>query len=370
MKDTTTHVGMDVDAQKLHVAVLGPGRRGLVELTVPHEARAVRRLARKLLREAPGEVRACYEAGPTGFALKRLMDEAGVSCEVIAPSLIPRKAGDRVKTDRRDARKLAELLQADLLTVVAPPLPEEEAVRDLCRARESTKEDLTRCRHRLGKFLLRRGVRWTQGSSWTIRHRRWLRALRLEHAVDQGVLEAYLLAVEQVEERVKNLDEALARVAEQEPYRERVGWLCCFRGIGPLTAITLVAELHGFQRFTSPRELMSYLGLTPSERSSGQQVRRGGITKAGNAHVRRVLTEASWHARLPPRVGAGLKARRRGQPARVIALADKAQARLHRRYWRLVLRGKHPAQANVAVGRELAGFVWAALQPPATQAHA
>jgi transposase len=277
---------MDVDAKRVHVAVLRPGETHPVELTVAHEPRAVGRLVRKLLREAPGEVRACYEAGPTGFALQRVVEEAGVSCDVIAPSLIPVKPGDHVKTDRRDARKLAELLRAGLLTVVAAPTPAEESVRDLCRAREDAKQDLTRCRHRLGKFLLRRGLRWTQGrKAWSLAHRGWLRSLRLEHEADRTVLDTYLLAVEQHEERVKGLDEKLEMFAQQDPYREPVGWLCCFRGIATVTSMTIVSELHGFQRFGSPRQLMAYLGLTPSEHSSGDRTRRGAITKAGNAHV-------------------------------------------------------------------------------------
>jgi transposase len=368
MKGTTTQVGMDVDAKRVHVAVLRPGEPHPVELTVAHEARAVRRLVRKLLREAPGEVRACYEAGPTGFALQRVVEEAGMPCDVIAPSLIPVKPGEHVKTDRRDARKLAELLRAGLLTVVAPPTPTEESVRDLCRAREDAREDLTRCRHRLGKFLLRRGLRWTGGrKAWSLAHRAWLRALQLEHDADRAVLATYLLAVEQHEERAKGLDEKLEEIAEQDPYREPVGWLRCFRGIGTVTAMTIVSELHGFQRFGSPRELMAYLGLTPSEHSSGDKTRRGAITKAGNAHVRRVLVEAAWHCRHVPAVGAMLAKRRKGQPARVIALADKAQQRLHRRYWRLVTGGKHHNKAVVAVARELVGFLWATLHEQAGQ---
>lgn len=363
MKSTTsTFVGMDVDSKRIHVAVLSGSEKRPLELTVPHEARAVKRLVKKLQREAEGDLLACYEAGPTGFALQRRLEEAGLPCQVIAPSLIPTKPGDRVKTDRRDAHKLADLLRADMLTEVTVPSDADEAVRDLCRAREDAKEDLTRCRHRLSKFLLRRGLRWTAGrKAWTHAHRAWLRSLRLKHEADQAVFETYLLAVEQHEERVKGLEEKLEHFAQQEPYREPVGALRCFHGIATVTAMTLVSELHGIERFTSPRQLMAYLGLTPSEHSSGDNKRRGAITKCGNAHARRVLVEAAWHARHPPRVGVTLRARRRGQPAAIVALADRCQARLHRRYWRLVNAGKHPNQAVVAVARELVGFVWAAL---------
>lgn len=363
MRNGTTIVGLDAHAQAIQVAMLLPGSAKAVEWKVANEAGAIRRLAKKILRAAPGEVRACYEAGPTGYALQRQLQEGGAWCDVVAPSLIPVKPGDRVKTDRRDARKLAELLRAGLLTVVRPPTPEEEAVRDLCRAREDVQRDLTRCRHRLGKLLLRRGIRRGGGArAWTRAHRAWLRGLRFELAVDQVVFEDYLLAVEQLEERVRALDEKLEELAGTEPYREPVGWLRCFRGIDTVTAMTLVTELHGFGRFQSPRQLMGYLGLTPSEASSGGTTRRGGITKTGNAHVRRVLVEAAWHYRHRPAVSAKLRKRRHGQPARVVALADKAQHRLHRRHARLLLRGKPQCKVVVALARELAGFVWATLQ--------
>lgn len=361
MRDGITWVGLDAHKETIQVAMLLPDGQAPVEWQVVNEPAAVKRLARKIQRAAPGEVRSCYEAGVCGYTLQRQLEAAQVPCTVIAPALIPRKAGERVKTDRRDARKLAELLRAGLLTAVRPPTPTEEAARDLCRAREDLREDMLRARHRLGKFLLRRGLVWRTTKAWTQAHRGWLRSLTFEQAADQAVLSDYRLAVEQLEARLETVDAALVALAQEEPFRQPVGWLRCFRGIDTLTAITLVAELHDVRRFTSARALMAYVGLVPSEHSSGETHRRGGITKVGNAHARRVVVEAAWHYRHPPTVGKTLRGRRQGQPAAVIAVADKALQRLHRRFTRLTTRGKAPHKAVVAVGRELVGFVWAAL---------
>jgi transposase len=247
---------------------------------------------------------------------------------------------------------------------VHPPSEQEEAVRDLCRGREDARADLLRCRHRLGKMLLRRGILWEGGKkAWTEAHRRWLRTLPFEHEADKAVFEDYLLGIEQLEARLKTLDAKLDDLAQKEPYREPVGWLRCLRGIDTLTAMTIVAELHDFRRFQSPRHLMAYLGLVPSEFSSGQQRHQGGITKAGNSHVRRILVEASWHYRHGVHVGQALQKRREGQPGRVIAVADRAIQRLHRRFWKLSLSGKPAGKVIIAVARELAGFIWAVLSP-------
>lgn len=368
MRDGITWVGMDAHKETIQVTMLVPGHEAPIEWQVANEPGAVKRLARKVGRAAPGEVRSCYEAGVCGYTLQRQLAAAGMACTVIAPALIPRKPGERVKTDRRDARKLAELLRAGLLTAVRPPTEGEEAARDLCRAREDLREDLLRARHRLGKLLLRRGLVWRTGRAWTQAHWRWLRGLRFEQGADQAVLTDYRLALEQLEARLATVDAALEALAQAAPFREPVGWLRCFRGIDTLTAITLVAELHDVRRFTSARALMAYIGVVPSEHSSGEARRRGGITKGGNAHARRVVIEAAWHYRHPPTVGPALRRRRQGQPAAVIALADKALQRLHRRFVRLTGRGKAPHKAVVAVGRELVGFVWAALTTTAVAA--
>jgi transposase len=312
-------------------------------------------------RESPGPIRCAYEAGPCGYALQRKLLADRIDCRVIAPSLIPRKPGERIKTDRRDARKLGELLAGGLLTEVHPPTPEAESVRDLCRAREDAKEDQTRARHRLSKFLLRRGLIFGAGRAWSQGHQRWLRGLRLDHPADQATFDAYGLALDQAQERLRTLETQLAEWSQVQPYATPVASLRCFHGIDTTTAMTLVTELHDFRRFRHPRQLMAYLGLVPSEHSSGDRTRRGGITKTGNGHARRVLIESAWHYRHSPHVSATLRKRREGQPARVIALADRAHQRLSRRYRRMMNRGKPHNKVVVAVARELVGFLWATM---------
>jgi transposase len=364
MSKDITYVGLDAHQETIHAGVLLPGVVRPAEDAFANSSEGLRRFVRRLRRRAPGEVVCAYEAGPLGYGLMRELEALGVGCVVVAPALIPIKPGERIKTDRRDARKLAELLRGGLLTAVHAPTPEQEAVRDLCRAREAVKRDQTRVRHRLSKLLLRRGVRWTQGrKAWTRAHLQWLRGRRFEHAADQVIFEDHLLALEQLESRLAALDAKLEALAQEAPYAAPVGGLRCFRGIDTLTALSLVAEIHDWGRFASPRELMAYVGMTPSERSSGGKERRGGITRAGNGRVRRLLIEAAWHYRHRPAVSYRLRERRRGQPPRVIAIADRAQHRLHARYRRLLARGKAHNQVTVAVGRELMGFLWAAMNP-------
>jgi len=364
-----TWVGMDAHKNSIKVAALFPDRPDFVEWTEATTPEAVRRLARKLLREAPGEVRGCYEAGPTGYALHRQLETAGVICEVIAPSLTPIKPGSRIKTDRRDARKLAELLRAGLLTEVHPPSESEEALRDLCRCRDDARTDLLRARHRLSKFLLRRHCMYRQTKHhWGSRHLTWLQELRFDDPVSQSTFDSYFLSVQQLDERLHQLDERLAEYGGQEPYREPVAWLRCFKGIDTVTAVSLIAELHDFRRFRSARELMSYVGLVPSEHSSGDRERRGSITKSGNRHVRRLLVEAAWHHRHRPGLSAPLRLRREGQPARVLAIADRSQERLCARFRRMTARGTCQPKTIVAMARELVGYLWAVLHPAAAAA--
>jgi transposase len=366
VKQVTTYVGIDAHKKDLFIAMLIGTHAAPVTWTVANEPNAVRRLLRKLERDAPGAVRVCYEAGPCGYALQRRMTTTRVSCQVIAPALVPRKPGERVKTNRRDARKLAELLRAGLLTEVQPPTAAEEAVRDLCRARDDAREDLQRCRHRLGKLLLRRGLHYS-GRNWTRAHRQWIDSLEWTQAAERVVVEDYLLAIDHVEARLSELDAHLTTIAQAAPYQEPVAWLRCFRGIDTLTAILILAELHDFHRFQSPRALMAYLGLVPGEDSSGEKQRRGRITRTGNSLVRRLLVETAWHYQHRPGVGIALARRRKGQPRRVIAIADKAQQRLCRRFRKLAAEHKPTPKIVVAIARELAGFLWAALQPaPAT----
>jgi transposase len=363
VKQVTTFVGIDAHKKDLFVAMLSGHSTTPMTWQLANEAAAVRRLVRKLERETSGPVQVFYEAGPCGYALQRQLTTARVRCDVIAPALMPRKPGERVKTNRRDARKLAELGRAGLLTVVQPPTPADEAVRDLARARDDAREDLQRCRHRLGKLLLRRGLHYA-GRNWTQAHRRWVDRVSWTHAAERAVVDDYLLAIDHTEARLLELDARLVEIAEQAPYREPVGWLRCFRGIDTRTAMLILAELHDFRRFGSARALMAFLGLVPGEDSSGEKHRRGRITKMGNALVRRILVEASWHYQHRPGVGRALAARRTGQPSRVIGIADKAQQRLCRRFRRMLAAHKPPAKVAVAVARELAGFIWAALQPP------
>jgi len=316
VKQVTTFVGIDAHKKDLFIAMLSGDQSTPVTWQLANEPNAVRRLVRKLEREAPGPVRACYEAGPCGYALQRQMTTTRVRCQVIAPALVPRKPGERVKTNRRDARKLVELLRAGLLTEVRPPTPEEEAVRDLCRARDDARTDLQRCRHRLGKLLLRRGLHYS-GRNWTRAHRQWMASLTWTHAAERVVVEDYLLAIDQVAARLSELDVRLTAIAQTDPYREPVAWLRCFRGIDTLTAILILAELHDFRRFQAPRALMAYLGLVPGEDSTGEKHRRGPITRTGNSVVRRLLVETAWHYQHRPAVGVGLARRRKGQPGRV-----------------------------------------------------
>jgi transposase len=369
MKNAITYVGLDAHKKDIYVAMLVDHERVPVTWQLANEPQAIRRLVRKLEREAAGPIRCCYEAGPCGYALQRQLTTERVRCDVVAPALIPRKPGDHIKTNRRDARKLAELLRAGLLTEVAPPTAADEAVRDLARARDDVREDLVRARHRLSKLLLRRGVHFAGPQrAWSEAHRRWVRSLTWDYAADRRVADDYLLAIEQLEARRTEFDAALEEIAQTEPYRQPVAWLRCFRGIDTLTAVIIVAELHDFRRFHSARALMAYLGLVPSEHSSGEHARRGRITKAGNAFVRRVLIEAAWHYQHRPSVGRVLRGRQAGQPARVIAIADRAQQRLCRRFRRLVVERKPTPKVAVAIARELAGFIWAALQDSRPQA--
>lgn len=359
----TTFVGLDVHKKSIHVAVVGAGSSKVTEeWQLENTPQALKNLAKRLKKLSSGRVVAFYEAGPCGYAFLRQMKVHQIECRVVAPSLIPKKPGEHIKTDRRDAAKLATMGRAGLLTEIQPPTPEEEAVRDLSRAREDGKKDLLSARHRLSKMLLRHGLVFLDGKNWSKKYREWLNGIRYEDVSSQAVFDNYLLAIDQIEERIKRLESRVEEVAQSEPYAEKVGWLRCLRGVDTITAMSILAELHDFRRFTSARELMSYLGLTPSEYSSSDRKRRGGITKAGNSHVRRLLIEAAWSYRHRPLVRGALKKRREGQPAAVIAIADRAQQRLHSRYFKLKEGYRKPHNvAVVAVARELVGFVWAVL---------
>jgi transposase len=364
MKDSITWVALDT-SKKFHVAaILVDGEDEMREARIPNEPRAIRRFARKLVRTAGGgEVRVCYEAGPCGFALMRQLEAAApLVCEVVAPALIPVRPGERIKTDRRDARKLVQYYRSGDLIMVHPPNEAQESVRDLVRCRESVSRDVVRARHRIAKFLLRRGQVYGQGRAWTQRYESWLAGLKWEQEIDRQTVQMYILGLSQAKDRLKALDEQIQQISESGWYREPVGWLRSFRGIDTITAMTILAEIYYFGRFSTARQLMGYLGLVPSEHSSGNRRCRGGLTRAGNGRARRILIEACWQYRHKPAVGRVLQRRRQGQPAWVIAHADRAMVRLYRRHQRLLMRGKHPCQAAAAVARELVGFIWAVMR--------
>jgi transposase len=300
-----------------------------------------------------------YEAGPCGYALQRQITQLGARCVVIAPGLIPQRPTDRVKTDRRDAEKLARLYRAGELTVIRIPTCEEEAARDLVRAREDALADQLRARHRLSKFLLRQGRRFPHQTALGVKYRRWLKAQRFDWPSLQQACDAFVRSLEEVTERVESLDQQVEALAQQVPYRTPVQYLRSLKGINTLSALTLVVEAQDFRRFETAAAFMSFTGLVSAEHSSGERVWRGSITKAGNAHVRRVLVEAAWCNRHPLIVSRELALRRKDCPAPVLQIARRAQDRLHHKYWRLVSRGKAHSVAVAAVARELAGFVWA-----------
>src|SRR5881628_1148223 len=307
-------------------------------------------------------LRVCYEAGPCGYVLYWQLTKLGVHCYVVAPTLVPTKPGDRVKTDRRDAAKLARCYRAGDLTPVWVPDAAHEALRDLVRAREAAKQDQLRARQRLGKFLLRHGRRPPEGvKPWTQRHQRWLDALQFELPAQRATLADHLYEIDHAAARVARLDAALddAVQAAPAPMRTVIAALQTLRGIRQVIAATIVSEVGALSRFPHPRELMGYSGTVPSEHSSGSHVHRGAITKTGNAHLRRVLVEAAWAYRFSPKCAKGLRQRQRGQPEVITALAWKAQQRLCTRYRRLLGRGKPTPHVITAVARELVGFIWA-----------
>jgi transposase len=357
---STTIIAFDQHAATTVAAVLLPNQRTPVLHSLTSDARTIVRFVERLRRQGP--VSCCYEAGPCGFELQRALTARDVPCEVIAPALIPRRAGDRVKTDRRDAGQLAILYRAGALTAIHVPTDQEEAARDLLRCREDIRADLLRARHRLSKFLLRHGRRFTgTKKAWTRRHDTWLRGQTWPMPALDQTHAAYLRAVDETLARLHDVEADLRGLLDLEPLRPRVQRLRCFRGMDDLTALTIAAELGDPRRFASAPRTMAFVGLVPSEHSSGTKQARGAITKTGNAHLRRVLVEAAWHYRHRPFVGAALRRRQHGAPAVIIAQAWTAQQRLHRRYHRLAGRGKPKQHVITAVARELTGFVWAAL---------
>jgi transposase len=354
--------GLDVHAETIAVAVAEAGGEVRSLGVIPNRLESVRKLVRKL---GPVEhLRACYEAGPTGYVLYWQLTQLGVSCEVIAPSLVPTKAGDRVKTDRRDAAKLARCHRAGELTAVWVPDADHEALRDLVRAREAAKKDQLKARHRLGKFLLRHGRRPDGIKAWTKSYLEWIKSkVHFDQPALEATLADYLEEVDHVAARIVRLDGAIDEAVRQAPPRIRavIEALQSLRGVAQTTAATIVSELGSLTRFERPRQLMGYSGLVPREHSSGNRVQRGGITKTGNGHLRRVLVEAAWAYQHRPNVSGVILQRQKNLALdeEVKKIAWKAQQRLYKRYTALAARGKNKNQIVTAVGRELIGFIWA-----------
>jgi transposase len=359
MKDIR-YVGLDVDSEKIVVAVAEPGGEVHSLGAIPHGKDAARRLVKKM--GPANRLRVCYEAGPHGYSLYWQLSKLGVHCEVVAPTLIPMKSGDRVKTNRRDAEKLARCYRSGDLTAVWVPDAAHEALRDLVRAREVAKKDQLRARHRLGKFLLRRGLRGAAGvKSWTTKHLLWVKTLRFEHAAQEATFLDYLHEVEHVAERVTRLETAIDQAVASAPaaMRALIAGLQALRGIRKVSAATIVAEVGPLSRFCRPKQLMGYSGMVSSEHSTGSSVHRGAITKTGNAHLRRIVGEAAWAYQHRPAMSPLLKKRQEGLSEAVKEIAWKAQHRLCSRYRRLTAKGKVRQKVATAVGRELLGFIWA-----------
>jgi len=356
---TAKYVGFDVHKEMISVAIAHEGRSEPNYYgEISNEAEALRKLVKKVVSNGES-VSFCYEAGPCGYDVYRRLIDLGQRCEVVAPSLIPKKPGDRVKTNRRDAMTLARLYRGGELTPVWVPDKEQEAIRDLTRAREDMKIMEGHAKQRLGGFLLRHGKKFGGRSKWTQAHFRWLEGIRFEMPAQQIVFQEYVDMVKHMKGRVEALEEEMRQAMPGWSLAPVVTGLMALRGVDFLTAMTVVAELGDISRFTSAPEIMAHLGLVPSEHSSGDRKKRGGITKMGNGHARRVLIEASWCYRAPARKTAHLQRRAEKTSESVQAIAWKAQKRLCKRYWYLVLKGKRPVEACTAVARELSGFIWA-----------
>jgi transposase len=360
MKEKVRFLGLDVHAETIAVAVAEPDGEVRSLGTIANREESIRKLVKKL---GPAEhLRACYEAGPTGYVLYWQLTQLGVECAVVAPTLVPTKAGDRVKTDRRDALKLARSHRSNDLTAVWVPDGDSEALRDLVRTREAAKQDQLRARHRLSKFLLRMGRRPAGGmKAWTEAYMAWVRQVRFERAAQQATLQDYLHEVDHMAARVRRLEQAITEVVKlaSPQVQEVVKGLQALRGIAEISAVTIVAELGNIARFDTPRQLMGYSGAVPSEDSSGKRKRQGSITRTGNAHLRRIVVEAAWSYRHRPAIGPRLRKRQEEVPESIREIAWKAQIRLSRRYARLAAAGKDQRKIVTAVGRELLGFIWA-----------
>jgi transposase len=355
------YVGMDVDKEKIATAVMKEGDNEVISARIVRNSpEAIRRYFKELAAQGT-QIRACYEAGFCGFQLARQLSEMGVGCAVAAPGMLPKMPSDRVKTDRRDARLLARALRNGDVHEVYVPTKRDEAARDYLRAYEDAKGDLKRAKQRVLHFLLRHGLRYTHGGNWTGGYRKWLASLQFDEAMEQEILDEYYAQVVDLEERCQRMAARVEEIAGEERYAEPVRQLKAFKGIGTLIALSLIVEIGDFRRFATAEQFMAFLGLVPSEHSSGSKRRQGSITKAGNSHLRKLLVEAGWQHRSYHPQSKRLMERREGLPAGLVAYANRAGRRLNKKFLRLLYAGKPSQVAATAVSRELAGFIWGAM---------
>ncbi len=359
-KNTIKYVGLDTHKNSIVIAIADEKRDSEVRNygTIPHTLEAVDKFIRKQVSENI-ELRCVYEAGPTGFGLCRYLRGNGVDCIVVAPSMIPKKDGDRIKTDKRDARNLARLHRAGELQEIYIPSREDEAMRDLIRSRDDARHASRKAKQRLLSFLLRHGKTYSGKTNWTEAHFNWLAEIKMDHRAQQIAYQEYITSIHETTNRVRRLDKEISNLSKEWKRSAMVTAIQSLRGVAELTAVTIIAELGNLERFSNPKELMAYLGLVPSEYSTGTGTRRGGITKTGNGFVRRVLVEASWTYRLPARMTKHLLKRNQGQPSEIQDIAWKAQLRLCNRFRRLRAKQKPAPVVTTASSRWLIAFVWA-----------
>lgn len=357
------YIGLDVHKKFITIAIADENRDSEVRVygNIDYDMKQIKKFIRKQISQGL-ELKLVYEAGPCGYALYRYLTGNGLDCTVVAPSQIPKKSGDRIKNDRRDAKNLARLHRAGELTAVYVPSEEDEALRDLSRGRGDARKALRTAKQQLKAFLLRHNIIYSGKTSWTPAHFNWLATISMPHTAQQLMLQEYINTVDSCTERVERLSKQLVQLAEQCSLKSHYKAFQAMRGISTITAAILISELGDLKRFDHPESLMAYLGLIPSEYSSGGKERRGSITKTGNGHVRRALVEAAQSYRLPARVSRAIKKRQEGLPEDVKKIAWNAQVRLCNRYWALVGKGKKSNVAKTAIARELSGFVWAIAQ--------
>jgi len=365
MKAITLYLGLDVHKDSITIAIAQPGSKGEIRLfaTITNDVERLDKALQRIRKAHPGaHLEVAYEAGPCGFVIARRLKQLKVPCLVAAPSLIPKLPGSPFKTDKRDACSIARLLRAGELTAVYVPEATDEAIRDLCRARTDAVDDHRRCRHRLKAFLLRHGYRYQGKANWSQPHMRYLRELVLPHPAMKAILEEYLQGIDAAHQRVQRIEASMLSLLQTWRLKPAVEALMAFRGFQMVAAMITVSELGDIHRFEHPRQLMTYLGLVPTESSSGPRQRQGAISRCGNGHQRWLLTECAEHYAAAPKVSKELSRRQQGQPDSVRALSWKAQNRLHTRFNRLLARRLQRNKAKVAIARELCGFIWALLR--------